>query len=300
MRWLDDTTLRVLYRGPLASCNYDCRYCPFAKRRDSRETLRRDAIALGRFVNWAAAYPEPVAILFTPWGEGLVRKHYSHALVRLSHLPNVQRVAIQTNLSSNLRWVVGANRETLALWCTYHPTQISRAAFLDRLQVLNKAQVRFSVGMVGAREHFGEIEAMRAALTPDTYLWINALDPRPPDYYFPGELAFLTAIDPHFAFNAFPPPSLGAACRAGSRSISVDGDGNVHPCHFLSTDLGNLYDGTFRPLRQQMKCTNSRCDCFIGYIHRTDLPVAGQFSQGTVERIWAASANESTTHQGQR
>src|SRR5262245_52291932 len=113
MRWVDDTTLRVLYRGPLASCNYDCSYCPFAKRRDSSETLREDAIALGRFVDWATAYPEPLAILFTPWGEGLVRKHYSEALVRLSHLPNVQRVAIQTNLSSNLRWVAAANRETL-------------------------------------------------------------------------------------------------------------------------------------------------------------------------------------------
>ena len=286
MRWLDDSTLRVLYRGPLASCNYDCGYCPFAKRRDSRETLREDAIALTRFADWAAATPQPLAILFTPWGEGLVRKHYVEALIRLSHLPKVQRVAIQTNLSSNLRWVTEANRETLALWCTYHPTQISRAAFLGRLKILRAANVRFSVGMVGAREHFGEIEALRAALEPREYLWINALDPRPSGYYSADEIASLTAVDPHFSFNAAPPPSLNAACRAGSLSISVDGAGNVRPCHFLGESLGNLYDGTFRP--RSITCANSRCDCFIGYIHRTDLPVASHFSQGAVERIWAA------------
>ena len=32
--------MRILYRGPLASCNYDCPYCPFAKRRDSADQLR--------------------------------------------------------------------------------------------------------------------------------------------------------------------------------------------------------------------------------------------------------------------
>lgn len=285
MKWLDDATLRVLYRGPLASCNYDCSYCPFAKRHDSPETLREDATAISRFVDWVIAYPEPIAILFTPWGEGLVRKHYIEALVRLSQQPNVQRVAIQTNLSSNLRWVERANNQSLALWCTYHPSQISRAAFLDRLQVLRDAQVRFSVGIVGAREHFGEIEAMRAALAPEEYLWINALDPRPQGYYTPDDTAFLTAVDPHFAFNASPPSSLGASCRAGSLSISVDGAGNVRPCHFLSTHLGNLYDGTFHTRREQMKCTNSRCDCYIGYIHRTDLPLSEQFFQGALERF---------------
>ena len=44
--------IRMLYRGPLASCNYDCPYCPFAKRRDPPELLRADRAALTRFVAW--------------------------------------------------------------------------------------------------------------------------------------------------------------------------------------------------------------------------------------------------------
>lgn len=286
MRWLDDSTLRILYRGSLASCNYDCDYCPFAKRRDSAETLRRDAAELRRFVAWARAWPAPLAILFTPWGEGLVRRHYIDALVELSHAPNVQRVAMQTNLSSNLRWLDRANRETLALWCTYHPSQITRSRFTARLERLRAAGVRFSTGVVGAREHLEEIDALRAWLRPDEYLWVNALAPRPANYYSEAELARLAAIDPHFSFNETPSPSLGASCRAGYDTISVDGDGNVRPCHFVSRHLGNLYDGSFQRRSGATACPNQVCDCFIGYVHRHDLPLNARFSQGAMERVW--------------
>ena len=44
--------ISILYRGPLSSCNYACGYCPFAKRRETREELAADARALGRFVDW--------------------------------------------------------------------------------------------------------------------------------------------------------------------------------------------------------------------------------------------------------
>src|SRR5690606_26196350 len=90
--------LTLLYRGPLASCDYDCPYCPFAKRRDSPGTLRADRAALERFTEWVAARAEQApgtrfSVLFTPWGEGLVRSWYRRAMVRLSHLPHVERVA---------------------------------------------------------------------------------------------------------------------------------------------------------------------------------------------------------------
>ena len=288
MRQLEAQALRILYRGRLASCNYDCSYCPFAKRRDTRESLRLDAEDLQRFVDWACHHPQPLAILFTPWGEGLVRRHYLEALITLSHTPHVQRVAIQTNLSSNLRWVRRANPQVLALWCTFHPSQVSRQTFLGRVAVLRTAGIRFSVGVVGAHEHFADIAAMRAELQPSEYLWINALSPRPADYYSAEQRAFLTRVDPHFAFNLAPPPSLGAACRAGDTSISVDGDGNVRPCHFLGEPLGNLYDGSFFEQRRAAACSNASCSCFIGYIQRTDLPQLRELTQGALERVWDA------------
>jgi MoaA/NifB/PqqE/SkfB family radical SAM enzyme len=286
-------TLRLLYRGPLASCNYDCGYCPFAKRRDSVETLRRDAADLERFATWCEQAPETLAVLFTPWGEGLVRRHYVEALVRLSHAPRVRRVAIQTNLSSNLRWLPRANPVTLALWCTFHPSQLPQSTFLRRVALLREAGVRFSVGMVGRREDIAAITQMRAALPADVYLWINAFDPRPDGYYSAAQIDQLAAIDPHFPRNLAPPPSLGADCRAGDTAFSVDGDGNVRPCHFVDRAAGNLYDGSFRALRATRPCPNARCDCYIGYMHRRDIGHEQQFGHGVLERVmdaWPASA----------
>ena len=180
--------LTVLYRGRLSSCNYDCGYCPFAKTYDDRETLRRDADDLARFVDWAERQRFGLSVLFTPWGEGLVRRHYREAMVRLSRLPHLRRVAIQTNLCVGLRWLDEADLDTLALWCTYHPGQVSREAFLGRCRELHRRGVRYSVGMVAMRAHLDEIEAMRAALPPQVPLWINAYDERPPDYDSPEEI----------------------------------------------------------------------------------------------------------------
>lgn len=102
--------LTVLYRGPLSSCDYDCPYCPFAKRRDSREQLRADRAALERFAGWAAAQTgDRLSVLFTPWGEGLVRSWYRRTLTELSHLPHIRRVAIQTNLSCRTDWLAEAS-----------------------------------------------------------------------------------------------------------------------------------------------------------------------------------------------
>ena len=64
----------ILYRGPLSSCNYACGYCPFAKRRDTRAALARDAADLARFVDWVRGQRRALRVLFTPWGEALVRR----------------------------------------------------------------------------------------------------------------------------------------------------------------------------------------------------------------------------------
>ncbi len=107
--WGSGVDLTILYRGPLASCDYDCPYCPFAKRRDSPERLRADRAAPERFTAWAAERTgDWLSVLFTPWGEGLVRSWYRRALIELSHLPQVQRVAIQTNLSCRTGWTAEA------------------------------------------------------------------------------------------------------------------------------------------------------------------------------------------------
>src|SRR5262249_35734080 len=125
-------SLSILYRGPLSSCNYACGYCPFAKRRETAAELARDREALARFVGWVAGPPavDRLGILFTPWGEALVRPWYRAALAELSHLPQVVRACVQTNLSCGLSWVEDCDKARLALWTTFHPSEVSRARFL--------------------------------------------------------------------------------------------------------------------------------------------------------------------------
>jgi MoaA/NifB/PqqE/SkfB family radical SAM enzyme len=282
--------LSLLYRGRLSSCNYDCGYCPFAKTRDSRATLQRDAADLARFVDWVSRREHAVSILFTPWGEGLVRRHYRDAMTRLSHLPHVRRVAIQTNLCIGTRWLDRVDTRSFALWCTWHPSEVSLEVFVGRCRELHRRGIRFSVGMVAMRESFDDIERLRAALPEDVPLWLNAYDVRPPEYYDDDAVARLARVDPHFRWNLSPPPSLGAPCATGTRVLSVNGDGDVRRCHFVAEPLGNLYDGSFEARLGPRPCPKRTCDCFIGYVHREDLPFVTDYAGGQLERVPARTA----------
>ncbi|WP_436520572.1 STM4011 family radical SAM protein [Actinoplanes sp. HUAS TT8] len=278
--------LSVLYRGPLASCNYDCPYCPFAKRHDPPALLREDRAALERFTAWAAETTDVrLQILFTPWGEGLTRSWYRHALVTLSHLPHVDRVAIQTNLAVRTGWLAEADPASTALWATYHPGQVTRERFLARCAALTRLGVRFSVGVVGLPEHHEEALALRASLPPEVYVWVNAAEGR---RYTPAEEAAWTSLDPLFGYSVRPHVSLDRPCHAGETAISVLGDGTVRRCHFIQTRIGNLYDGSWRSALKPRTCVNSICDCHIGYVHLKPLGLHDVFAGGILERIPAA------------
>ncbi|GAA2054565.1 STM4011 family radical SAM protein [Catenulispora yoronensis] len=280
--------LSILYRGPLASCDYDCGYCPFAKRRDSPETLRADREALERFVGWVGAQAEDrINVLFTPWGEGLTRSWYRTAMVELSRLDHVGEVAIQTNLSSRTAWTAEADLGSLALWCTYHPDQVPYERFVERCTELRERGVRFSVGIVGLAEHLDAARRLRAELPADVYLWVNAAEGHT---YSDREAAPWTEIDPLFPVSRFAHPSRGHACRAGETVVSVNGDGEVYRCHFVSrTDpserLGNLYDGSYRAALRPRLCPLTECDCHIGYVHMPELGLYETFAGGVLSRI---------------
>lgn len=278
--------LYILYRGPLASCNYDCPYCPFAKRVDPPSLLRTDRADLLRFADWVSAVRDRrLSVLFTPWGEGLTRSWYRDTIVRLSHLPHVTRVAIQTNLAARVEWLSEADTRVAALWATYHPGQVTRARFLDRCRRLDDLGVRYSVGVVGLPTHHAEAVALRAALPPSVYLWVNAAEGH---LYSAEEERRWTSLDPLFGDSVRPHASLGLPCHAGETAISVLGDGTVRRCHFIPTPLGNLYDDSWRAALRPRPCSNAICDCHIGYVHLKPLGLRDVYTDGLLERIPAA------------
>jgi MoaA/NifB/PqqE/SkfB family radical SAM enzyme len=278
-------TLSILYRGPLSSCNYACDYCPFAKRTETRAELERDRAALDRFVTWCERRTDfRLGVLFTPWGEALVRPWYQEALARLTRSVNVVKAAIQTNLSCKLDWIADCELAKLGLWCTFHPSEVSRERFLAKCLELRALGARFSVGVVGLKEHAAEIAALREALPEDVYLWINAYK-RVPDYYDTATARRFADLDPLFPVNNHRHASRGESCRAGADVIAVDGDGHARRCHFVPDVIGNIYDLDFTNCLRERPCPNDTCGCHIGYVHLDRLGLYETFGDGVLERI---------------
>ncbi|AJQ95347.1 STM4011 family radical SAM protein [Gynuella sunshinyii] len=277
--------LDISYRGYLSSCNYDCSYCPFAKTVDNRDTLKQDAQALGRFTRWLEQQSEyRLDVLFTPWGEGLVRKHYRQALIEISHFDHIHRVAIQTNLSTSLNWLKKANNDTLKLWTTYHPSQMSVEKFVHQSRTLSALGIQHSVGMVGAHSLLEAARELRRILPADTYLWINAYDDDP-DYYSDAQAAQWQVIDPYFPLNRNRYKTLGQTCSAGETALFIDGKGDVSPCHFISTHLGNIYRDKLSDILTPMHCSNTDCNCYIGYRHLKKLKLKKIYGDNLIARI---------------
>ena len=281
----------ILYRGPLDSCNYDCPYCPFAKKKNTREELAYDARCLANFTQWVANSTEKTGILLTPWGEGLIRKHYQQAMVAMSHMPHVEKIAIQTNLSCTLDWMHEANKNTFALWITYHPNEVGFESFVDKCERLIAADIQFSIGIVGVKEHFPAIEELKKRITK-RYIWINAYK-RAADYYTENEKAWLTGIDHLFPYNNQVYDTKGKPCKAGHTSFSVDGEGNVYRCHFIKDKLGNLYTDDIHTLLAPRLCSNAQCRCYIGYMNLDSLALDQVYGDQLLERIPLKNVNSS-------
>jgi MoaA/NifB/PqqE/SkfB family radical SAM enzyme len=274
----------ILYRGPLSSCNYGCGYCPFAKRKESRAELAADRAALERFVRWVGEQRHALRVLFTPWGEALVRRWYQEAFVSLSAMEHVERVCAQTNLSWRQAWLDRCQLDRVALWCTFHPGETKLERFVERCRSLDARGVRYSVGVVATHEHYAHAVALREALADTVYVWANAYR-REAGYYTREDVAKWEAIDPLFALNLKEYPSLGRPCRAGSDAITIDGDGTIRRCHFIDAPIGNAYEPDWARALVDAPCSNSSCRCHIGYVHMDELGLYDVFAGGLLERI---------------
>jgi hypothetical protein len=283
-------SLGILWRGPLDSCNYACAYCPFAKRPPARRVLDADRAAVERFVAWArGAAAWRLQILFTPYGEGLIWPWYREAVVTLSHLEHVALVAIQTNASGPMDFLDHADRRRVALWASWHPSEIERPPFAARIAALHSAGARLSVGMVAAPSRIDDAEALRRELPSDVPMWLNA--EKPGLRFSPAERARLEAIDPDFALELRRHRTRGLACRTGDEVISVDGDGAIRRCHFVDDVLGNLYRDDLGALLGPRPCPRATCDCWIGYAHVPALGVRERYLEdGFLARIRALAS----------
>jgi MoaA/NifB/PqqE/SkfB family radical SAM enzyme len=278
--------LSILYRGSLSSCNYGCDYCPFAKRSNTAAELAQDKAQLDRLVEWVSERDptDRLGILFTPWGEALIHGYYQQAITRLSRLPQVRKVAIQTNLSGGLDWVPDCDLASLAFWTTFHPGEVEIDRFLAQCRVLDRYHAKYSVGIVGLKEHQADALSLRQELDRSVYLWVNAYK-RQVEYYVTADIDLFTQIDPLFPINNQVYDTLGKPCNTGYTVVSVDGDGTMRRCHFVPEIIGNIYDQNFQESLFPRNCQNQACRCHIGYVHLPELDLGNVYGDGVLERI---------------
>ncbi|CAJ1313895.1 Radical SAM protein [Paenibacillus nuruki] len=277
----------IYYRGKLSSCNYSCPYCPFSKTVDSKETLMQDRQQLAQFMEWVRQQEyagHQLSIFFNPYGEALVHAWYREAMIELSHMSHITKVAIQTNLSVKLDWTAQLNPVKASFWATYHPGQVREDRFIAQGMTLYNQGIVFSAGTVGLREAFPAIHQLRAKLPEDVYVWVNAFKDRP-RYYSEAEIEELSEIDPYFRDNLQDYDSLGQACRAGEHVFYVQGSGIVKRCYQDKRVIGHLYRHSLEQLSQERPCQMKTCGCYIGYIHMKDQPFASLYGERLLERV---------------
>jgi len=294
--------LALVYRGPLATCGYRCRYC--AVRSGAPPALgaalgaapgaapaaaaRADAAALERFVRWVAARPgtDALSLLFAPRGEALGHARYREALVRLGALPQVRTVAIQTNLSLDPALLARCVPAKTLLWTTFHPTETTVEAFAARSRALDAMGLRHSVGAVAIPAHLAALEALRGALPGHTSMWLNRRHGARP--LAPADLARARALDP--SYQEVPPRSRGRRCAAGARVLFVDGGGDVRRCLALPARLGNLYEDGPEAIAAAVPapCPAPVCRCYLGQAW-LEPGLQARFGDGLLARVPAAA-----------
>ncbi len=255
---------RINYRGPLTGCNFHCSYCPLKRVGGGFSFDQKCLVRFTDFIKNSAA--ETYSVLFTPYGEAMQYGYYTDALGALSKLANVAAVSVQTNFSFDADTFLkrltttGADFSKIKLWCTFHPEYFTAAEFAEKAGRLYES-IELSVGAVGTEAGILEIQELRRALNPEIYLWINAHEGRKTEYHAKTIAAFC-AIDPFFPLQL-----AKRRCNRNCAGVLVDGRGEAVRCVRHKERLGNLYRGGLKEPEKTAKC-----DCFLSYNNRLDIP----------------------------
>ena len=341
----------VCYRGFLDTCNYSCEYCAFRKRGKRSGKYKRgieaDREAIRRFSNFVIEREFCSEIMFLPYGEALIHDYYIEEIARLSRRDFIEKISCQTNLSfsaERFAEIIGnsGNISKVKLWCTFHPTQTNKEAFLKNCTTLYEKGIEFCVGAVGVPKNIADILVMREELkfiNENIYFWINAMEGMG-RAYTEGEIEQLSGADPFFRLELLEYKADSDLCTSGRERIFVDGMGNISACNISRIKLGNIYEGFSEAeegngvqgniaekingefyegnIEENMKencviencllgnslegnvtencdvgncaskrkiCAAERCNCYLSYCSRTDIPELFLFGDNEFIRI---------------
>lgn len=283
---------QIYYRGSLRFCNYSCSYCPFSKEKGSQRQLEEDERALFRFVERIGETKFLGAVQIVPYGEALIHRYYWRALGKISQLPQIEAVGVQSNFSFSVEQMLeefekaGGEKENLRLWGTFHPEMVSEQDFLRVCHQLKEAGILFCVGAVGVPENLSLLIRIREKLDPAVYFWINKMDGLGRKYTR-EEIQAFSALDRYFPLELRHYRADAAHCGS---ALFCDSKGDVYACNRCRHISGNLYTehsgGTLFQIPENDRiCDRRECDCYISYCNRNDLEEMDAFGPYPAFRI---------------
>lgn len=278
----------ITYRGELKSCNYNCSYCPFSKRKYSIKEIERDKDKWCNFLNKISNinFKENVSVLIAPYGEALIHNYYVKGIAKLCRVKKIRKVGCQTNLSFNVQSFIqelekeNVNLDKITLWCTYHPEMTKVDEFIEKIKYLRK-KINLSVGVVGNPKDIGIIKNLRKSLPVEVYLWINSMDGLNRKYT-EEEISIFNDIDPMFDLEVKNYLNKGN-CIGGKEHFFIDFKGDIYPCNKVRKTLGNLYSND--TIKKETSCLKGRCDCYLSYSHLKGLKKLDFFNKDELVRV---------------
>ena len=292
--------MQINYRGFLKSCNYGCYYCPFSKNKQSQAELAADKKYLNQFVERILTLrpSQPLKILFTPYGEGLVHGYYQDAMIRLSQIDFIEAISIQTNFSLKAdTFSARLHAHTvplhkIKLWISFHPSEITLEKFLQNYQKLD-TRIQVTLGAIADPKHIEVLQQLKTMLKPSDYLFVNAMEGLKIPYT-PTDIAAFTDIDRFFIADPKAIIADESLCLAGTTHFFVNHTERVTACNRSRIPLGNLEHisksfgciPSIAPIRSR-RCAAETCECFLAYSTRKDYTMTGALK---TLRIPAATA----------
>lgn len=281
----------LYYRNFLKYCNYTCKYCPFKKFKVSETKIEKEIKYLDMFYKYLKSQKDEFKIFIAPKGESLIFHHFKKFCIDLNKLDNIKEVVIQTNLTTDLKFLDSIDNKKLKLWITYHPTQVNLEKFINKIKILVSKNIDFSIGCVGVKENFNEIKELKLQLDninlylgKKIYLWINAYKDEK-SYYSKDDIKFLNKIDMYFDINLNNYSNKNKPCATNYNAFMIDANGDIRRCYKDNKKLGNLYVNDLKNLSEIKNCNKNICTCFIGYNNIQNLNLDKVYKKSVLARI---------------
>lgn len=141
--------------------------------------------------------------------------------------------------------------------------------FVRQLHTLHNAGIQVCAGAVGNPLAKNILADLRNTLSPDIYLFINAMQGLKSPLSN-EDIRFFTQLDNLFEYDLRNAPAQWENCSGGRSACFIDWKGDIFACPRSKVKIGNLYRS--QKLDTSLSCQRKVCDCYIAFSNLTNHP----------------------------